>query len=69
VLRVTSAATQLQLPPVGCSISETMRASVDLPQPDSPTTASVLPARTSKDTPPTACNFAGGLRNMPRRMV
>ena len=40
---------------VGASISDTMRASVDLPQPDSPTTASVLPARSVNDTPPTAC--------------
>ena len=31
------------MPEVGGSISVTMRASVDLPQPDSPTTASVLP--------------------------
>ena len=41
-------------PEVGGSIRVTMRASVDLPQPDSPTTASVRPGSTAKDTPLTA---------------
>src|SRR5213594_254180 len=54
-------------PPVGVSISETMRARVDLPQPDSPTTARVLPAWTEKDTPPTACKWSEG-RMKPRRI-
>jgi hypothetical protein len=34
---------ELSDPEVGCSIMVTRRARVDLPQPDSPTTASVLP--------------------------
>src|SRR5690349_15173609 len=54
-------------PALGFSISATTRASVDLPQPDSPTTASVRPASTAKEMPPTACRCAGSL-NMPRRM-
>ena len=44
-----------------------MRASVDLPQPDSPTTASVRPASMANDTPPTACRRAGS-RISPREM-
>ena len=42
------------LPAVGGSISAHTRASVDLPQPDSPTTASVRPASSWNDTPSTA---------------
>ena len=41
-------------PEVGGSISVMMRASVDLPQPLSPTIASVLPRSTEKLTPLTA---------------
>ena len=41
--------------PGGVGISPMMLCTVtDLPQPDSPTTASVLPACTSKETPRTA---------------
>ena len=46
----------MSVPAVGASIMVTMRASVDFPQPDSPTTASVRPASTSNDTPQTARN-------------
>ena len=52
-------------PEVGGSISVTMRASVDLPQPDSPTTASVLPVWSAKETPSTALTVASA-RNSPR---
>ena len=38
-------------PPEGASISAMMRASVDLPEPDSPTMASVLPFSTLKSMP------------------
>ena len=41
-------------PPLGSSIMVTSRPSVDLPQPDSPTTASVFPALKVKDTPASA---------------
>jgi len=41
-------------PEVGVSIIVICRASVLLPQPDSPTTASVLPACSWKDTPSSA---------------
>ena len=41
-------------PAVGGSSSVAMRASVDLPQPDSPTTASVCPALSANETPSTA---------------
>ena len=63
-----SVPSSMSVPPVGFSISETMRASVDLPQPDSPTTASVLPASMANETPPTACSCAGSL-NRPRRIL
>ena len=46
-------------PEVGASISVMMRASVDLPQPLSPTIASVLPFSTVKLTPLTACTVRG----------
>ena len=42
------------LPPVGSSSRVISRPVVVLPQPDSPTSASVSPARTSKSTPSTA---------------
>jgi hypothetical protein len=51
-------------PALGASISVMMRARVDLPQPDSPTMASVLPFSTEKETPFTACTVRAG-RNMP----
>jgi acyl-CoA thioesterase-1 len=55
------------LPPLGFSISAITRASVDLPQPDSPTTASVRPGSIVNEMPPTACRRAGSL-NRPRRI-
>ncbi len=45
------------LPDVGSSRRSTSRPVVDLPQPDSPTSASVSPASTSKLTPSTACTI------------
>src|SRR5262249_38296110 len=42
-------------PPVGSSSRSTSRPVVDLPQPDSPTNASVSPAESSKLTSSTAC--------------
>jgi|GEM_PF-3950816 len=47
------------------SISVNCRASVLLPQPDSPTTAGVRPAGNEKLTPFSALTTAGGL-NRPR---
>ena len=41
------------------SIMVTTRASVDFPQPDSPTTASVFPASSAKLTPSTARRVSG----------
>ncbi len=55
-------------PALGGSIIVTRRASVDLPQPDSPTTARVRPAASVNEIPPTACSVAGGA-SMPRRTV
>ena len=52
--RAMSTPSMISEPPVGGSIIVTIRASVDLPQPDSPTTASVLPASSVKLTPSTA---------------
>ena len=48
----------LSEPEVGCSIMVMRRASVDLPQPDSPTTASVLPRAMVKLTPSSAFSVA-----------
>jgi hypothetical protein len=45
---------RVSIPSVGFSISVTIRASVDLPHPDSPTTARVLPCSMAKEMPPTA---------------
>ena len=45
------------LPAVGFSRLISTRASVDLPQPDSPTTPSVSPARRSNETPSTALTW------------
>jgi len=55
-------------PDVGRSIMVTCRASVDLPQPDSPTIANVSPSRTLKDTPSSARTRPLG-RNGPRETV
>jgi hypothetical protein len=46
------------VPPLGGSISVTSRASVDLPQPDSPTMPSVLPVSSVNETPSTASSVA-----------
>ena len=52
----------MRWPEVGRSIIVTMRARVDLPQPDSPTTASVRPAVSEKLAPATAFSNAAGLK-------
>ena len=44
----------LMLPAVGSISRRIARPTVDLPQPDSPTSASVSPARIESDTPSTA---------------
>jgi hypothetical protein len=53
-------------PELGFSISVSRRASVDLPDPDSPTMASVLPASSVKDTSVNACTIALRVKR-PRR--
>ena len=58
----------LSEPAVGCSIMVTRRARVDLPQPDSPTTASVLPRSSVKLAPSSAFSVAG-LEKAPRETV
>ena len=50
----TSSPSSSSAPAVGVSIIVTCRASVDLPQPDSPTTASVRPCTSSNETPSSA---------------
>ena len=50
----TSSPSISSAPAVGGSISVNSRASVDLPEPDSPTTASVRPASSENDTPSSA---------------
>ena len=42
-------------PDVGSISRRTQRPTVDLPEPDSPTSPSVRPARRVNDTPETAC--------------
>jgi hypothetical protein len=59
---VTSAPASSSAPLVGASIIVSWRASVLLPQPDSPTTASVLPACNVNDTPSSARASAFGFR-------
>ena len=55
-------------PSVGSSSRTMQRASVDLPQPDSPTMPSVSPWRTSNDTPSTALTLPISFwKMMPRR--
>ncbi len=51
------------VPAVGASIMVTMRASVDFPQPLSPTTASVRPGATSNEIPQTARSGKPECRN------
>ena len=48
----------ISAPAVGVSISVSSRASVDLPEPDSPTTASVRPAFSVNETPASALTLA-----------
>ena len=62
----TSVPAIFSVPREGGSIIATMRARVDLPQPDSPTTAKVLPAASVKLTSATACRVAVP-RMRPRR--
>jgi hypothetical protein len=62
----TSMPSIFSAPALGGSISVTSRASVLLPQPDSPTTASVRPACSSNEAPRSACSVALPL-NIPRR--
>ena len=56
----------LMLPAVGSSSRSSILASVDLPQPDSPTSARHCPARSSRLTPETACTVATDLKLAPR---
>ncbi|KAG0925834.1 hypothetical protein G6F31_018600 [Rhizopus arrhizus] len=62
---VTSWPTSRIAPSVGCTSFIRRRPVVDLPEPDSPTSASVSPARRVKDTPSTACTLATTLPNAP----
>ena len=52
---VMSVPLSLMLPEVGSTSRSTVRATVDLPQPDSPTSPSVSPTPSEKLTPSTAC--------------
>ena len=61
----TSSPSISSAPAVGVSIMVSRRASVDLPEPDSPTTASVRPASSANETPASAFTVAGG-RKAPR---
>ena len=55
------------MPPVGSSSFMMQRAIVDLPHPDSPTTPSVSPSRSAKETPSTAFTDATSFwKTMPR---
>ena len=65
---IASTPSSISVPALGFSIRVTSRASVDLPQPDSPTTASVLPVSSENEIPFTACNSAGA-RNQPCLMA
>src|SRR5919198_730794 len=56
--RVMSRPSKTIRPAVGSSSRMMQRAIVDFPQPDSPTTPSVSPCRTAKDTPSTAFTAA-----------
>ena len=53
-VRVMSVPSKLMLPAVGSVSRSRQRPRVDLPQPDSPTSPSVSPARTASDTSSTA---------------
>src|SRR5262245_65026713 len=54
------------LPPLGSTSRTRLRATVDLPQPDSPTSPKVEPASTAKETPSTA-RTTGGLPSFSER--
>ena len=54
-------------PEVGSTSRSTLRATVDLPQPDSPTSPSVSPTPTEKLTPSTACTVPTRRRSTPAR--
>src|SRR6185369_6455584 len=56
----------LTLPEVGWSSAITSRASVDLPEPDSPTIPMLRPASMVKLTPFSACTLCGGSNNRSR---
>ena len=55
-------------PEVGLTSWRMARATVDLPQPDSPTRASVWPRSTSNETLSTACTTSVDCLLKPRRM-
>ena len=55
------------LPLVGSTSRRMLRATVDLPQPDSPTIPSVSPTPTVKLTPSTACTVPTRRRSTPPR--
>ncbi|MEY9756203.1 hypothetical protein ABIE73_003598 [Bradyrhizobium yuanmingense] len=54
-------------PEVGSTSRSTLRATVDLPQPDSPTRPSVSPVPSANETPSTACTVPTCRRNTPAR--
>ena len=62
-----SVPSSVMLPLDGSTRRSTLRATVDLPQPDSPTSPSVSPAATEKLTPSTACTVPIRRRNTPPR--
>ena len=57
------------LPPVAGTRPRIVRASVDLPEPDSPTRPSVSPRTTSKLTPSTALDLAGLTARVSRAII
>ncbi len=62
-----SVPSSLMAPEDGSTSRSTVRATVDLPQPDSPTMPSVSPPPTEKLTPSTACTVPTCRRKMPPR--
>ena len=62
---VTSSPSRTMRPAVGSIRRITSRPTVDLPQPDSPTSASVSPGRSTKDTPSTAFTVESGRARTP----
>ena len=63
----TSRPSNRTVPAVGSISRSTRRLTVDLPQPDSPTSARVSPGATEKLTPSTACTVARGRPRSERR--